>query len=145
MDAEAVVTAFNSAYQVGDLDRTFDIVADDCVFTMHLSEELVQHAGQWRGKLQIRQAIDLARSNYQYLVYQPVITLVEGDTVQVRVKFLGWHRSSGEQFPMTFLQIFKVCEGKIVSVDEYHDRGKIEAYLRLLQASASERGEDFTA
>ncbi len=143
MDATSVISEFNLAYQTGDIDRAFGFVADDCVFTMHFAEDLVQHAGCWEGASQIRQAIDMARSNYQYLVYQPVITRVDDDTVRVRVDFIGWHRASGEQLSMTFTQTFVVQNGKIIRCDEYHDRAKLEAFFRLMQATAMERGEDF--
>ncbi|MDZ4841885.1 MAG: nuclear transport factor 2 family protein [Hyphomicrobium aestuarii] len=113
MDATSVISEFNLAYQTGDIDRAFGFVAEDCIFTMHFAEDLVQHAGRWQGASQIRQAIDMARSNYQYLVYQPVITMVDDDTVRVRVDFIGWHRASGEQISMTFTQMFVVHNGKL--------------------------------
>lgn len=143
MDPVTVISEFNHAYQTGDLDRAFECVAEDCIYTMHFAEDLVQHAGQWNGLDHIKLAVGVARSNYQYLVYQPVITSVDGDTVRTRVDFIGWHRASGEQLSMTFTQTFVVQDGKIVRGDEYHDRGMLEAFFRLMQATAMERGQEF--
>ena len=57
----------------------------------------------------------------------------DGSTVRVRVEFIGTHRLSGERISMTFRQVFVISNGQITFCDEYHDRSKLEAYLKLIQ------------
>lgn len=141
MDPVTVIMDFNARYQIGDIEGALALVADDCIYTVHFAEDLVQHAGRWEGLEQIKQGIAVARSNYKYLVYQPVITKVDGDKVRVRVDLICWHRASGQQIAMTFIQDFVVDDGKIVRGDEIHDRAKLEAFFRLMQMTAVAKGE----
>jgi ketosteroid isomerase-like protein len=41
------------------------------------------------------------------------------------------HRRSGEVLSGRFRMIMRVEDGLIVRTDEYHDRAKVEAFLRL--------------
>jgi ketosteroid isomerase-like protein len=132
-NALRVVAEFNWHWERGDLDRAMSLVADSCVFTVHVSEDLVEHAGQWVGAAQIRAALATARLHYDYNVYRPVIMGTAGNTVRVRVEFSGTHRPTGEPISMTFRQVMVVENGQILRCDEYHDRAKLEAYLRLIQ------------
>lgn len=109
-------------------------VADGCVFTLHVSEDLVDHAGQWVGADQIRMALTMARRHYDYILYRPIVLGANGSSVRVRVEFMGTHRLSREAMNMTFRQVFTVENGQIVRCDEYHDRPKLEAYLKLIQS-----------
>jgi ketosteroid isomerase-like protein len=143
MEPAIVIGELNTFYQIGDIDGVMSLVADTCTYTVHFAEDLVQHAGRWEGAEQIRRGIQLARSNYKYLVYHPVITGVDGDNVRVRVDLICWHRASGEQISMTFTQEYVVNDGKIVRGDEYHDRAKLEAYFRLMQMTAAEDGREW--
>jgi len=132
------VTEFNVHWGRGDLDAAMRLVADDCVLTVHVSEDLVEHAGQWVGADQIRLALATARHHYDYVLYRPLIMGTEGNTVRVRVEFIGKHRPSGEPMSMMFRQVIVVENGHITRCDEYHDRSKLEAYLKLIQMYSSD-------
>jgi ketosteroid isomerase-like protein len=131
-DAPNIVSEFNRLWELGDLDAAMDLVADECILTVHVSEDLVEHAGQWIGAVQIRSALFTARRHYDYILYRPVIMGTDGSTVRVRVEFIGTHWPSREPINMTFRQVFVVEDGKISRCNEYHDRAKLEAYLRLI-------------
>ncbi|MFZ4808098.1 MAG: nuclear transport factor 2 family protein [Hyphomicrobiaceae bacterium] len=135
-DPLSVVSQFNRHWERGDLDAAMALVADDCVFTLHVSEDLVDHAGQWVGSEQIRMALTTARQHYDYILYRPVVMGTADNTVRVRVEFIGRHRASGEPISMTFRQVNLIENGRIARCDEYHDRSKLEAYLKLIQMYA---------
>jgi hypothetical protein len=73
LDPRQVVSEFNYLWEHGNLDAAMTLVTDDCVFTVHVSEDLVKHAGQWVGADQIRLALTMARRHYYYVLYRPVI------------------------------------------------------------------------
>lgn len=127
-----VVGRFNTAWEHGDLDAAMSCAAEDCVFTLHVSEDVVEHAGRAVGREQIRATLAAARRHYDYILYRPHVLGVDGETVRVRVEFMGVHRASGERIGMTFRHVFVVRDGLIATCDEYHDRAKLEAYLRLI-------------
>jgi ketosteroid isomerase-like protein len=133
LEPRQVVSEFNRLWERGDLDAAMNLVTDDCVLTVHVSEDLVEHAGQWVGADQIRMALATARRHYEYILYRPVIMGTDGSTVRVRVEFIGTHRLSGERMSMTFRQVFEMENGQIARCDEYHDRSKLEAYLKLIE------------
>lgn len=46
------------------------------------------------------------------------------------------HRASGEILSGHFRLVLKFREGMIVRGDEYHDRARIEAFMRLIASEA---------
>jgi ketosteroid isomerase-like protein len=132
-DARQVVAEFNRNWEANDLDAAMRLIASDCVLIVHVAADLVEHAGQWQGREQIRLALATARQHYDYILYRTLIMGVDGEMVRVRVEFIGRHRVSGERMEMTFRQVFIVANELISRCEEFHDRAKLEAYLRLIQ------------
>ena len=44
------------------------------------------------------------------------------------------HRASGEVLSGRFRMLIRVEDGLVVRADEYHDRAKVEAFMRLFGA-----------
>ena len=42
------------------------------------------------------------------------------------------HRDSGEMLNGRFRMVMQVTDGLLVRTDEYHDRAKVEAFMRLV-------------
>jgi ketosteroid isomerase-like protein len=132
-EAREVVAEFNRCWEAADLESCTRLIAADCVFILHVAADLVEHAGQWNGREQIRLALAAARQHYDYILYRPQIMGADEQTVRVRVEFIGTHRATGARIEMIFRQVFTVAADLISRCEEYHDRAKLEAYLRLIQ------------
>jgi ketosteroid isomerase-like protein len=58
----------------------------------------------------------------------------KGDVVRYQVEFMYRHRQSGETLSGRFRMVMRVKDGLLIRADEYHDRPKVEAFMRLFGA-----------
>ena len=129
-----VVRVFSSIWAAGDIDGVLPFIAEDSVYALYISGDLLPFAGETVGRENIKVALHRMRADYEYLLYRPLDLMAKGDEVRYQVEFMYRHRRSGEILSGRFRMIMRVEDGLIVRTDEYHDRAKVEAFLRLFCA-----------
>jgi ketosteroid isomerase-like protein len=126
-----VVRSFNAAWAAGDIAAAMMFVAENAAYALYISNELMPVGGETIGHANIELALRRIRADFDYLLYRPLTMFIDGDTVRFQVEFSYRHRRSGEVLSGRFRLVVRVEGGKIMRVDEYHDRAKVEAFLRL--------------
>jgi ketosteroid isomerase-like protein len=71
------------------------------------------------------------RRDFEYVLYRPLDLKPNGSEVRYQVEFMYRHLGSGEVLSGRFRLVMIVEGGLIVRADEYHDRAKVEAFMRL--------------
>ena len=127
-----VVPAYNSAWAAGDIAAALAYLAEDAVYDLHVSRELLPAGGQTSGRDNIGMMLRKARADFEFILYRPLKLAAAGDTVRFQVEFMFRHRASGEVLSGRLRQVIKVKDGLITRIDEFHDRAKVEAFLRLV-------------
>jgi ketosteroid isomerase-like protein len=127
-----VVGAFNKAWAAGVIESAMAYVAEDAVYTLHLSGDVVPHGGETAGRAAIEAVLRQVRVDFEYILYRPLNLTAEGEIVRFQVEFMYRHRASGEVLSSRFRMVMRVVDGAIVRADEFHDRAKVEAFLRLV-------------
>ncbi len=133
----AAVEAFNRAWIKGDVDAALTVVGDDCVYALYISDELLPHGGETVGKERIGAVLRQVRVDFTYILFRPHNFVVDGDMCRFNVEFMYRHNASGETLSGTFRMLMRVRDGLIVRADEYHDRARVEAFLRLVSKPPS--------
>jgi ketosteroid isomerase-like protein len=126
-----VVEHYHAAWLAGDVDGAIRYIAEDCVYALHISKDLLPHGGETVGRANIAAALRQTREDFEYLLYRPHNFREKGEEVRFRVEFMYRHRASGEILSGNFRLIMRVVNCLIVRGDEFHDRAKVEAFLRL--------------
>jgi len=126
-----VVETFLEAWIAGDVDAAVACFAVDGVYALHLSADLLEHAGEAIGRESIAEAISSFRLSFDHLQWRPLNLRVNGNIVRTQVAFKYRHRPSGEVLSGRLRFVFQVRDRQIVRADEYHDRAKVEAFIRL--------------
>lgn len=126
-----VVRQFNKAWAEGDLAAAMRWVAEDSVYALYISGELLPAGGETVGRANIEAVLRQVRLDFEYLLYRPLNLKANGAVVRYQVEFMYRHRRSGETLSGRFRLVMRVKDGLIVRADEYHDRAKVEAFLRL--------------
>jgi ketosteroid isomerase-like protein len=126
-----VVSRFSLFWVAGDIDGALSLVGEHCVYALYISGDLLPFAGETVGRANIAVALRQMRDGFEYLLYRPLELVEQGDEVRYQVEFMYRHRRSGEVLSGRFRMIMRVEDGLIVRADEYHDRAKVEAFLRL--------------
>jgi ketosteroid isomerase-like protein len=126
-----VVRQFNTFWVAADTDSAVLLVAEHSVYALYISGDLLPFAGETVGRDNIAVAMRRMRADFEYLLYRPLGLTAKGDEVRYQVEFMYRHRRSGEVLSGRFRMIMRIEDGLIVRTDEYHDRAKVEAFLRL--------------
>jgi ketosteroid isomerase-like protein len=131
LSPEDAVRSFNASWIAGDIEAAIQFVAEDCVYALYISDEILPFGGETRGRESIKAVLHMMRDQFEYLLYRPQILKIDRDMVRQRVEFMYRHNKSGEILSGNFRLIFRVRDGLLVRGDEYHDRPMVEAFLRL--------------
>ncbi len=126
-----VVRRFTLFWVSGDIDGALALMAEHSVYALYISGDLLPFAGETAGRDNIAVALRQMRADYEYLLYRPLALTEKGDEVRYQVEFMYRHRRSGEVLNGRFRMVMRIENGLIVRTDEYHDRAKVEAFLRL--------------
>ncbi len=126
-----IVRQFNKAWADGDLAAAMLWVAENCVYALYISGELLPYGGETAGRANIEAVLRQVRLDFEYLLYRPLNLKANGAVVRFQVEFMYRHRRSGETLSGRFRLVMRVENGLIVRADEYHNRAKVEAFMRL--------------
>ncbi len=106
-------------------------IAEDAVYALHISEDLLPFGGETVGRANIELAFRQMRDQFDYLVFRPHNFSSDGDTVRLRVEHMYRHRASGAVLSGNFRLVMQVRDGKVTRCEEYHDRAMVETFMRL--------------
>lgn len=126
-----VVRAFTRFWVPGDIDSALLLIAEHAVYALYISGDVLPFAGVTAGRDNIAVALRRMRQDFEYLLYRPLDLVTNGDEVRYQVEFMYRHRASGEVLSGRFRMIMRIEKGLLVRADEYHDRAKVEAFMRL--------------
>jgi ketosteroid isomerase-like protein len=130
-----VVAKFNAAWENGDIESALRFVAEDAAYELHISNEVLPFGGQTIGRDAIAATLRRIRADWDYILYRPLALTEAGNIVRFQVEFMYRHRASGEVLNGRFRLVMRIEDGLIVRADEYHDRAKVEAFMRLVRGS----------
>ena len=110
---------------------TMEYTNENIVYALYISETALPYGGETRGKANIRNVLYAILAEFDYLMYEPTIVAVDGDVVRAQVQFIYHHRLTGENLSGSKRLVFTVRDGLIVRIEEFHDAGMVEAFMRL--------------
>ncbi len=125
---------FVRVWAAGDIDASMRFIAEDCVYALHISNEVLPFGGVTAGRANIEVVLRQIRDKFDYLVYRAHNIVAEGPMVRLRVEHMYRHRASGEILSGNFRLVIEVRDGLLIRGDEYHDRAMVEAFFRLFAA-----------
>lgn len=114
-----------------DLDKALTYLHPDCRYCLSVDEDLLPFAGETIGREAIGVQMALMREQFEYVLFRPRLPFDDGETVRQQVEFRYRHRASGETITGTFRFVWTIQDGLITSCEEFHDRARIEAFVRL--------------
>lgn len=134
ISAIQIVQNFLAAWIAGDVNGALAWFAAEGVYALHISDELLPYGGESVGRDNFASALRSLRENFDYLLFRPLAIMAEEPIVRLQVEFMFRHRPSGETLTGRLRLVLRVEHGQITRIDEYHDRAKVEAFMRLFGA-----------
>lgn len=125
------VLDFLAAWMAGDVESAGLCFADDASYRLHLSPQLLQHGVEGSTREAVVEALCCFRANFDLLLFRPVCLRRTEQGARAQVEFIYRHRLSGETLMGRLRLVFLLRDGLIAGLDEYHDRARVEAFMRL--------------
>ena len=134
-DPLEVVANFNAVWDAADIEGALALIADDAEYELHISEDVLPYGGTAVGRAAIETKLRSMREYWDYILYRPFALSADDNIVRFQVEFMYRHKESGQVLGGRFRFVMRVENGLIRRVDEFHDRAKVEAFMRLVNAS----------
>jgi uncharacterized protein len=135
-DPETTVEAAYAAWRVRDLEALVAYMSDDIILHIHVPDAAGPFAGEVSGKPAVTQRLSLILDDFEFLTFLPKAPIIDGEFVRALVEFHGRHKASGEEIQCTMRHVWRVQNGTVTRVDEYHDGEMVRAFMMLAQARA---------
>jgi ketosteroid isomerase-like protein len=98
-----------------------DLLADDLIYRP-ITE--IVGAGEFEEPQRLRGYIEDFESAWSGVTYEPTSIRAHGDTVIVRVELRGRGRRSGLELHARVFQVFTLCAGEIVRIEDFVDHAQ---------------------
>ncbi len=130
-DPASVARSILVAWSTNDIASTLAFVADDCVWIIHVDPEALPLAGRVQGIQAIETRLEQLVACFAYQLFRPMEIVADGTLVRSRVEIMVQHRASGEVFSGRLRLLMDVRDGKVISMEEFHDAPMLEAFMRF--------------
>ena len=133
-DAVRLVRRCYDAWDRKNIDDLMACCAPDAVYQVHVPGDVLRFGGRHEGCAAIRACLEVILAEYDFLAFAVDWIRGAGDTVRARVLYYYRHPVTGDQFDAGFRQVWRVSEGRVAQVDEYHDVARLKAFLDMTRS-----------
>lgn len=144
VDHQDLIETTLQYWSAQDVERTLELVSDNVVYQLYISQTALPYGGETRGKDDFRDVLFDILAQFDYLSYEPVILGICGDVARVQTRCVLHHRASGHELDMSKRSVFRIKHGLIVRIDEYLDAALVESFMRLAQWRIRENAQRLT-
>lgn len=130
--AEEIVRSCARAWAVQDLEGTLAYMSEDCVYNLHLPPDLFAFAGRHEGKSAVRRALGGILESFTVIAFALDWVQVRDDAVHSQSVYFFRHKASGQELDGRFRLVWRICDGLIVHIDEYHDVARLRAFIDMI-------------
>lgn len=123
-----ILSEIYDAWRARDLERAARLLADD--FSLIIKVPVTVHplGGPCRGKQAALERLRAILEQFEFLAYEPGELIVTGERAAAEVRLHYRQKETGEELETTLGHFWTVRGGKAVSLVEYHDLGRVQAF-----------------
>jgi ketosteroid isomerase-like protein len=110
-----------AAYGKGGLDFALSFFDDDAEFTSNAPIDVFPYLGRRHGKIAIAETMKAAHAEFEYVTYQPIFLVVEGDNAGLIVMARLRQRSTDRMIHLLAAHFIRFRDGLIIELREFMD------------------------
>jgi ketosteroid isomerase-like protein len=129
----SLVGACYAAWERRDIPGLIANFSDNSVYTIHVPTDVLSFAGEHRGKAALKACLEEILSQFSFLAYAVDGIFVTGDVARAQVVYYYRHTESGAQLDGRFRHVWRVGDGAIARLDEYHDVARLRAFVEMVR------------
>jgi ketosteroid isomerase-like protein len=134
MTTEETIRAAIGAWTAGDLDAALDLCAEDAGYRIVAVPDLGAFQADCHDRDEFRATLVALLSEFEMLRYDLVEVIASGERAATRVDLRMRHRQTGRMVDTQLAGFWTVRDGKITSLDEWHDTAQV-AQARAVAAA----------
>ncbi len=115
------IYALYEAYAAGRLDDILASCDDNIEFFAYAPVEVFPFLGHHRSKAEFAETIKEGRRRFEYLTYQPVFSVVEGNDAAVMVLARLRQRATNRIIQLFLAHFLRFQNGRLVEIREFMD------------------------
>lgn len=123
-----------TAWANGDIPATLELMSDDVCHAVNVDGTVAPFAASVRGKDEMRRKLQLLVATFDFGAYVTNHVTIEGQRVRARMKIIFIHKATGERLSTSFRFVIEVRDGRIATIEEFHDAAYLEAFARLVSS-----------
>lgn len=132
-DPRHVIEKCYQAWAAREIDGTLEQMADDCIYRLHVPIDVLPYGGVHLGKTAIAGCLATILDDYDFLAYAVDNLTVVGEIGRAQVVYYFRHLESGQQIDGRFRHVWRVRDGKVVEIDEFHDVPLLRAFVDMVR------------
>lgn len=135
LSAHEVARLSLDAWEQGDVDQTLATFAPDASWTIHVAASILEIpdlAGYTRGLDTIKRRLAGLQNVFEYRSFKVARLGSHNSTALARCTVVIRHRETHDDYAGALQLVFRVRDGAIVHLDEYHDAPLLAAYFRYI-------------
>lgn len=129
----SLVSACYAAWERRDIAGVIARFSDDGVYTIHVPTDVFSFAGEHRGTAALKACLEEILSQFSFLAHAVDGIFVNGDVARAQVVYYYRHTESGVQLDGRFRHVWRVGEGGIAQLDEYHDVALLRSFVEMVR------------
>lgn len=133
LDEQTLMAAFCDHYRARDLAACAAFFTDDVVYAFYIDTELAPFGGVSIGRDVMMHRLAMIDDLFELLDYRLLGARQESDNLNASIAYHFRHKATGEDIAGTMRVNGQLRGQQLCRVNEYHDRARVEAFLRLVQ------------
>lgn len=114
----------------GRLDEFLATLAEDVEYTIHVPPSMIPVGGTVRGRAATADRFRSIVRDYEMLAFENGQFLINGEEGATRVRMRYIHRPTGQTLDTTAMHHWRLVNGRVALIEEFHDIGAVESFAR---------------
>jgi ketosteroid isomerase-like protein len=115
------LSAIYEAFRQAKVDFVLNAIDDDVEFISYSPIEVFPFLGHHRGKAAMAEVLKSGYAQFEFIAYQPVFTVCEGDDAAVIIFARFIQRKTGRSISTMIAHFLRFRNGRIVELREFMD------------------------
>lgn len=136
MKTETILREIYDAWRAQDLDRLASYLPEDFCHVIHIPTEIHPLGGISHGKAPSLARLGVIADDFEFLRFDTSGIMIHEERAGVEIAIRYRHRETGTSLQTTIANFWTFEDGWPVSLAEYHDIDRIQAFSKTVAALA---------
>jgi ketosteroid isomerase-like protein len=130
MEKHEYLKVLYQALKSAQVDFVVNALDDNVEYISYAPSKVFPYLGHHRGRESVAKSLRTIFEQYEFLTYEPIFTVIEGDNAGVMIFARAYHRASGRTMQIIIAHFIRFRRNRVVEIREFMD--SFDAVQQLL-------------